>query len=143
MHTVLACLQFKEITHSCQNASKMHTQAPELFLMQLRCKFKKAFPFRIPQMTFSSHKNTNTYEVLMGISPSGAVTFVSKVYPGSISDSKLTRSGILDLLQSGDSVMADHGFDIQDLTLINVKLKIPPFSRKKTSLQKWKWYRHG
>ena len=85
------------------------------------------------QMTFSSYKNTNTYKVLIGISPSGAVTFVSKVYPGSISDSKLTRcSGILDLLKSGDSVMADRGFDIQDdLTLINVKLNIPPFLKDK------------
>ena len=85
------------------------------------------------QMTFSSYKNTNTYKVLIRILPSGAVTFVSKVYPGSISDSKLTRcSGILDLLESGDSVMADHGFDIQnDLTLINVKLNIPPFLKDK------------
>ena len=82
------------------------------------------------QMTFSSYKNTNTYKVSIGISPSGAV---SKVYPGSISDSKLTRcSGILDLLESGDSVMADRGFDIQDdLTLINVKLNIPPFLKDK------------
>lgn len=39
---------------------------------------------------------------------------------------------ILDLLESGDSVMADRGFDIQDdLTLINVKLNIPPFLKDK------------
>ena len=84
-------------------------------------------------MTFSSYKNTNTYKVLIGISPSGAVTFVSKVYPGSISDSKLTWcNAILDILESGNSVMADCGFDIQDdLTLINVKLNIPPFLKDK------------
>ena len=34
------------------------------------------------QMTFSNYKNKNTYEVLIGISPSGAITFVSKVYSG-------------------------------------------------------------
>lgn len=88
------------------------------------------------QMTFSSYKNTNTYKVLIGISPSGAITFVSKVYPGSISDKDLTiRSGILNLLEAQDSVMADHGFDIQDdLTLIGVRLNIPPFLRGKDQL---------
>ena len=41
------------------------------------------------QMTFSNY-NTNTYKVLNGMSPSGAITFVSKVYPGAISDTDLT-----------------------------------------------------
>ena len=88
------------------------------------------------QMTFSNYKNTNTYKVLIGISPSGAITFVSKVYPGAISDTDLTiKSGILDLLDSGDSVMADRGFTIQnELSLIGVKLNIPPFLRGKAQL---------
>ena len=35
-------------------------------------------------------------------------------------------------MESGDSVMADRGFDIQDdLTLINIKLNIPPFLKDK------------
>ena len=60
------------------------------------------------QMTFSSYKNGNTFKVLVGISPGGAVTFVSKLYPGSITDQMLTKkSGLLDLLEKGDSVMAD------------------------------------
>lgn len=81
------------------------------------------------QMTFSNYKNTNMYEVLIGISQSGAITFVSKVYPGAISNADSTiKSGILDLLDSGDFVMADRGFTIQnELTLIGVKLNISPF----------------
>ena len=88
------------------------------------------------QMTFSNYKNTNTYKVLIGISPSGASTFVSKVYPGAISDTNLTiKSGILELLNSGDSVMADRGFTIQNkLTIIEVKLNIPLFLHGKTQL---------
>ena len=40
--------------------------------------------------------------------PSGLVTFVSSLYAGSISDKHITMvSGILDLLESGDQVMAD------------------------------------
>ena len=69
----------------------------------------------LQQVTFSNYKNTNTYKELVGISPSGIITFVSKLYVGSISGKELTRcSGIMDLLQSGDSMMADRGFDIQD-----------------------------
>lgn len=57
-------------------------------------------------------------------------------FSGSISDKSLTRkSGVLDLLEEGDSVMADRGFDIEeDLLLIGVKLNIPPFLRGKSQL---------
>ena len=87
----------------------------------------------LQQLTFSNYKNHNTYKGLIGISPSGAVVFVSDLYPGSISDKQLTRRcGILDLLENGDSVMADRGFDIEeDLALLGVRLNIPPFRRGK------------
>ena len=88
----------------------------------------------LQQRTFSNYKNTNTYKALVGISPSGAVIFVSKLFPGSISDKELTRqSGILDILEVGDSVMADKGFNIEeDLIPIGVRLNIPPFLRGKS-----------
>ena len=90
----------------------------------------------LQQVTFSNYKNTNTYKVLVGISPSGIITFVSKLYAGSISDKELTRcSGIMDLLQPGDSVMADRGFDIQDeLAIRGVRLNILPFLKGKSKL---------
>lgn len=90
----------------------------------------------IQQMTFSNYKHHNTFKGLIGISPSGAVTFVSKLYPGSISDKQLTRrSGLLDILERGDSVMADRGFDIEDdLVVRGVQLNIPPFLRGKKQL---------
>ena len=41
----------------------------------------------------------------------------------------------MDLLQPGDSVMADRGFDIQDdLALRGVRLNIPPFLKGKSQL---------
>ena len=66
---------------------------------------------------------------LQGIAPHGHVTFVSQVYEGSISDRAITeQSGLLQKLEHGDSVMADKGFDIQDLLVeYGVKLNIPPF----------------
>ena len=88
-------------------------------------------------MTFSSHKNSNTFRALVGISPDGVITFVSSIYPGSISDKELTRqSGILDLLDCGNSVMADRGFDIRgDLILRVVHLNIPPFLKDKKEFE--------
>ena len=90
----------------------------------------------LQQLTFSSYKNHNTYKGLIGISPSGAVVFVSDLYPGCISDKELTRrSGLFDLLDRDDSVMADRGFDIEeDLALLGVRLNIPPFLRGKEQL---------
>lgn len=79
--------------------------------------------------TFSAYKNKNTVKVLIGIIPSGAIVFVSLMYEGSISDKKLVEcSNLLDLLEVGDEIMADKGFDIQDLLApLGVKLNIPPF----------------
>ena len=64
------------------------------------------------------------------------IMFVSSLFSGSISDKALTRqSGVLDLLEEGDSVMADRGFDIEeDLLLRGVRLNIPPFLHNKTQL---------
>ena len=43
------------------------------------------------------------------------VTFVSHLYTGRISDRKITSdSGIYDLLEGGDPIMADRGFDLED-----------------------------
>ena len=90
----------------------------------------------IQQMTFSSYKNNNTFKGLIGISPSGAISFISRLFPGSISDKELTKqSGLLELLECGDSVMADRGFDIQDdLIPLGVRLNIPPFLKGKHQL---------
>ena len=70
---------------------------------------------------------------LIGIAPHGVVTFVSALYTGSISDKEITQgSGIIELLEPGDCVMADKGFNIEDtLMKKNVGLNLPPFLQKK------------
>ncbi|XP_068735620.1 uncharacterized protein [Montipora capricornis] len=65
--------------------------------------------------SYSSYKGTTTMKGLVGISPSGVVSFMSELYTGSISDKELTMaSGLYKLLSPGDDVMANKGFDIQD-----------------------------
>ncbi|KAJ8405591.1 hypothetical protein AAFF_G00315710 [Aldrovandia affinis] len=79
--------------------------------------------------TFSSDKNTTTFTGLIGVAPCGAVTFISKLFTGSISDREMTRlSWILELLEPGDDCMADKGFITEKMLAdIGAKFIIPPF----------------
>ena len=82
--------------------------------------------------TYSTYKHHNTFKVLVAITPSGAFTFVSKLWGGNVSDRYITaNSGFLDHIRAGDEVMGDRGFIIRDLLLERrATLNIPPFTRK-------------
>ena len=82
--------------------------------------------------TYSSYKSWNTLKLLIGISPVGNITFVSKAWSGNSSDKFVTKnSGLLDIIEPFDHVMADRGFQIEDLLLPHgAKLIAPPFTRK-------------
>lgn len=82
---------------------------------------------------YSSYKSHSTFKALVGIAPHGPFTFISSLFSGSISDVELTKvSGLLDLLEPGDSVMADKGFTIGKLLAErNVGLVIPHFLSSK------------
>ena len=90
---------------------------------------------RTQSESYSSYKHHNTAKGLIGIAPSGSVTFVSDLYAGCCSDKAVTNNcGILDLLEPGNSVMADKGFSIENDLPPYVQLNIPPFLREKGSL---------
>ena len=76
------------------------------------------------------------FKGLIGIAPNSFVSFISDMYGGHVSDKRITEScGIVNLLEPGDMVMADRGFDIQHiLASKNVTLNIPPFMRGKQQL---------
>lgn len=92
----------------------------------------------VQSLTYSSYKHHNTFKGLVGICPTGAVTFLSELYAGSVSDQALTRDcGILELIEPGDSIMADKGFDIAyDVLVCGAKLNIPPFLKNHQQLSK-------
>ena len=85
--------------------------------------------------TSSQYKHHNTAKFLVACTPNGAITYISPVYVGSISDIDLTRiSGYLTTLEDkpGISIMADRGFTIMDmLKELNIELNLPPFMEGK------------
>ncbi|XP_074528408.1 uncharacterized protein LOC141791682 [Halichoeres trimaculatus] len=74
----------------------------------------------------SDYKDSTTLQGLVGFSPSGEITFVSRLFEGSVSRKEMTKqSGILSLLEEGDEVIADESFLISDLlSAINVSLNV-------------------
>jgi hypothetical protein len=67
-----------------------------------------------------------------GCAPSGFVTFLSKAYGGRVTDCHMTTdSGILSLLEPGDTVLADKGFPYiaEDASRRGAFLVMPPFKR--------------
>ena len=112
---------FKEsypTTFAIIDATELFCEVPASLSLQSQC--------------YSSYKSHTTMKGLVGIAPNGAIVFISTLYNGSISDRELTiKSGFLDLLPvvpKGKAIMADRGFDIQDLLAKHdILLNIPPF----------------
>ena len=94
---------------------------------EIRCQMPSSL--LLNSKLFSSYKNHVTLKGLVGIAPSGAITFISQLYSGSISDREIVeRSGFLKLqFDKGDTVMADKGFTIENLLPLGANLNIPPF----------------
>uniref|UniRef100_A0A3B3HWH9 THAP-type domain-containing protein n=1 Tax=Oryzias latipes TaxID=8090 RepID=A0A3B3HWH9_ORYLA len=91
---------------------------------ELRCQCPSS-PLLQSEM-FSAYKSHCTLKGLLGVAPHGAVTFISQLYAGSISDKQITReSGILSLLRPGMAIMVDRGFLVDDL--VPCKIYRPAF----------------
>ena len=101
------------------DCTELRCQQPESLLLQSEL--------------YSNYKSHTTLKGLIGMAPHGAVTFVSSLYAGSISDKELFKqSGLQHLLTEDMAVMADKGFLIQDC--IPGKLYRPPFLSKQSQM---------
>ena len=91
--------------------------------------------FRAQNETYSIYKHHNTAKGLVTIAPHGAVVFASKLYGGRTSDKAIaSHCGMLDKLEEGDAVMADRGFEIEDILPKGVTLVSPSFMEKRPQL---------
>ncbi|KAJ8728795.1 hypothetical protein PYW07_006491 [Mythimna separata] len=88
------------------------------------------------QASWSSYKHANTLKILVGAAPGGLLSYGSQAYAGSISDRQMVeRSDLMTKGQSGDSLLADRGFTIQDMFIDkNVTVRIPAFLKGKSQL---------
>ena len=86
--------------------------------------------------TYSNYKKHNTVKFLIGITPCGAISYISKCWGGRATDKCITmNSDFLRLLEYGDIVLADRGFDIaDDIAVHGATLIIPSFTRGKKQL---------
>ncbi len=84
---------------------------------------------------YSQYKSRPTIKCLIGITPGGTISYVSKPVGGSKSDKQIVKmTNLVDKFDQGDVCMADRGFNIQELLLNKqVALVIPPFKRTTAS----------
>lgn len=86
--------------------------------------------------TWSEYKHHNTIKFLVGISPSGFISFLSDCYGGRKTDKFITQdSGFYENLERDDEIMADRGFQIQEELLhYFCRLIVPPGKRAKSQM---------
>lgn len=86
--------------------------------------------------TYSNYKSHNTIKYLISVTPRGFVNFVSLGWGGRASDRHVTEnSDYLKYLKPKDQVLADRGFNIEDvIALRGASLSIPAFTRGKSQL---------
>ena len=134
---VLHSIFFQDIMTSIPSRDKNKLCAPSSFSQFTSCRIvidctdvEVAAPGLMSQQnaTYSSYRGMNSFKVIVGVAPNAVITFVSRLYPGSISDKAIVQqSGLLNHLVAGDMILADKGFLIQDILPHDVSLNIPPF----------------
>ena len=82
-------------------------------------------------------KHYNRFKFLVGITPTGFITFLTSCYGARASERFITRAiGFYDLLDGYD-VMADGDFQVQEDLLLNFcRLIVPPGARVKSQITK-------
>ncbi|XP_033478304.2 uncharacterized protein LOC117254264 isoform X1 [Epinephelus lanceolatus] len=98
---------------------------------ELRCQTPSSL---LPQSEdFSNYKSHRTFKAMVGMSPHGALTFVSVLFEGSMSNREVFRqSGITSLLTPDMAIMVDKGFMVDDL--VPGTVHCPAFLSKKMQM---------
>lgn len=97
----------------------------------MECPIRKPKLKKSQQATFSASGNKYSIKTLVGITPSGVVSYVSPAYNGSTSDEEIieeSTGSLLNLCDPGDSIMivAGKGSEVQDVFVHkNIKVDQP------------------
>ncbi|XP_064472488.1 uncharacterized protein LOC135386945 [Ornithodoros turicata] len=86
--------------------------------------------------TYSQYKHHNTVRFLVAISPTRAITFISKAWGGRASDKQLTAaSKLLEKIEEGDMVLADRGSRCHEMFAgKGASVLMPSFTKGKNQL---------
>lgn len=85
--------------------------------------------------TYSNYKHHNTVKLLVLISPSWAITFVSKAWGGRTYKEVTLHSGFWDKVEQGDVFLVDRGFQCNDMFAARgATLLIPSQTKKRAQL---------
>ena len=112
--------------------------ATRVILDATECEIEKPGNVKDQRATWSTYKNCNTLKTMIGISPKGAVTYVSPSYGGACSDRQIIeRSELLrnNMIDAREDIMADRGIMVQDLFASqDVKVNTPHTMKGVTQL---------
>ena len=127
---VLHGILFDDIMTTIPSREKNKISAPSSFSQFGSCRIvidctdiEVAAPRLMSQQnaTYSSYRGMNSFKVIVGVAPNAVITYVSHLYPGSISDKAIVeQSGLLRHLIAGDMVLADKGFLLPHGVSVNI-----------------------
>ena len=134
---VLNKILYKDCMSNVPSRLKNSTSLPDSFNIFANCRMifdctdiEVAAPALMSEqkLTYSTYRGMNSFKVLLGVAPNAVITFVSKLYPGSVSDKAIVEdSGLANVFEHGDLILADKGFLIHDIMPNGVSVNIPPF----------------
>lgn len=108
-------------------------------IMEFRCRTPSSLLFE-DDMLYAEHESDCTLKAMVGMAPHGAITFVSAVYSGSLSDKDVfQRSGIIPLLTPDTAIMVDKALKVDDL--VPCKVHHLPFLSKQKDMAVYKMKR--
>lgn len=71
--------------------------------------------FTARALTYSNYKKHNTIKILIAVSPTGSIAYISSAWGGRVSDKVITQQcGFLNFIDPGDVILADRGFNEHD-----------------------------
>lgn len=113
---------------------KYETTRIVLDCTEVRIEKSKCLKCRIA--TYSHYYGSQTMKVMVGVAPSGLVTYISPCYGGRTSDKEIfMKSGLLEKVHANESIMVDKGFLIEKECLEKrINLIRPPFLADKQQM---------
>ncbi|CAH3150206.1 unnamed protein product [Pocillopora meandrina] len=122
---VLHNILFDDLMTNIPSREKNKLCSPSSFSMFTSCRIvidctdiEIAAPSLMSQQNtiYSNYRGMNSFKVIVGVAPNAVIMYVSKLYPGSISDKEIVKqSGLMNHIASDDLILADKEFLIQDI----------------------------